>query len=128
MRARTKDILRWPLTALFVGSGVMHFAAADVYIAMMPEALPWHRALVYVSGVCEILGGLGLVLPATRRLAAWGLVALLVAIFPANLNMAVNDIPLGDLETPTWALWTRLPLQLVFILWAWWYTRPDPPR
>jgi uncharacterized membrane protein len=93
---------------------------------MMPAALPWPLALVYLSGVAEIAGGLGLILPATRRWAAWGLVALFVAIFPANLNMAVNHLPLGDQVVSPLALWLRLPMQLPLIAWAYWYTRPDP--
>lgn len=77
------------------------------------------------SGVAEMLGGLGLILPVTRRAAAWGLIALLVAVFPANLNMAVNHLPLGTSSVPAWALWARLPLQLVLIAWAWWFTRAE---
>lgn len=119
-----KTLLRWLLAIVMVGAGANHFFAAQTYIAMVPEALPAPATLVYVSGVAEILGGLGLILPATRRLAAWGLVALYVAVFPANLNMAINHLPLGDHAVPDWALWARLPLQLVLIAWAWWFTRP----
>ena len=61
----------------------------------------------------------------TRRLAAWGLVLLLLAVFPANINMASNDIPLDGRDLPTWALWGRLPIQALLVAWAWWYTRPD---
>lgn len=120
-----KTVLRWILTVVMVGAGLNHFLDPDPYVAMMPTALPAHLALVYVSGVAEILGGLGLILPRTRRLAAWGLIVLLLAIFPANINMAVNHLPLGDKAVPAWALWARLPLQAVAILWAYWYTRPD---
>lgn len=91
---------------------------------MMPAALPWHLPLVYLSGVAEILCGAGLLVPATRRLAAWATIALLIAVFPANLNMAVNHLPLGKTAVPQWALWARLPLQAVLIAWAWWYARP----
>ncbi|MBK9033105.1 MAG: DoxX family protein [Myxococcales bacterium] len=111
-----------------VGAGANHFIAPATYVGMMPSALPAHLALVYVSGVAEIAGGLGLILPATRRLAAWGLVALLLAVFPANVNMAINHLPLGARAVPTWALWARLPLQALLIAWAWWYTRPAPAR
>ncbi len=123
-----KHALRWLLTVGMVGAGLNHFIAADTYVAMMPSALPAHRALVYLSGIAEIAGGLGLILPATRRWAAWGLIALLVAVFPANVNMAINHLPLGERVVPTWALWARLPLPLVLIAWAWWYTRPEPRR
>lgn len=115
-----KTALRWLLTIVMVGAGANHFIDPAPYLGMMPSALPAPLALVYISGVFEILGGLGLILPQTRKLSAWGLIALFVAVFPANLNMALNDLPLGTTPVPTWALWARLPLQLVFILWAWW--------
>jgi uncharacterized membrane protein len=122
---RVKVALRWLLTIFMVGAGINHFINADTYIAMMPEALPAHRELVYLSGIAEAAGGLGLILPATRKLAAWGLVLLLIAVFPANINMALNDVPLGGSQVPAWALWARLPLQLVLVAWAWWFTRDD---
>jgi uncharacterized membrane protein len=122
---RAKTVFRWLLTVAMVGAGLNHFRDADTYIAMMPDVLPAKAALVYLSGVAEILGGLGLILPATRKLAAWGLIALLVAVFPANVNMALNELPLGGSSVPTWALWARLPMQLVFIAWAYWFTRDD---
>ena len=118
-----KPILRWLLTVFMVAAGVNHFIAPDTYVAMMPAMLPAPSALVAISGVAEILGGLGLILPATRRFAAWGLIALYVAVFPANVNMAVNQLPLGHSSVPSWALWARLPLQVVLIAWAWWFTR-----
>lgn len=125
MSTRARTVLRWGLTIFMVAAGLNHFLAADTYEAMVPRALPAPELLVQISGVAEILGGLGLILPATRRLAAWGLVALYVAVFPANLNMAINHLPLGTHELPTWALWGRLPLQLVFIAWALMFTRRD---
>jgi len=124
MSSRGRALSRWVLTVFMVGAGVNHFLSPEPYVAMMPAALPAPLLLVHISGVAEILGGLGLIAPATRRLAAWGLVALLVAVFPANLNMAVHHLPLGSLEVPAWALWARLPLQLVLIAWAWWVSRP----
>jgi len=123
-----KTALRWLLTVFMVAAGLNHFIAPDPYVAIMPRALPWHLALVYLSGVAEIAGGLGLILPATRRLAAWGLIALLIAVLPANVNMAVHHLPLGGRAVPTWLLWARLPLQLVLIGWAFWFTRPTPTR
>jgi uncharacterized membrane protein len=125
MKARLKVWLRWLLTLFMVGAGANHFIAPGPYVAMMPAELPAPLALVYISGVAEICGGLGLILPATRKLAAWGLVALYVAVFPANLNMALDELPLGTTHVPAWALWARLPLQLVLIAWAFWYTRDD---
>jgi uncharacterized membrane protein len=124
--ARPRTVLRWLLTVFMVGAGVNHFVSPDAYEAMVPRALPSPSALVVISGLAEIAGGLGLILPATRRLAAWGLVLLFLAVFPANINMAINHLPLGTHEVPTWALWARLPLQLVLIAWAWMFTRPEP--
>jgi len=126
MTRRTYAISRWLLTLFMVGSGINHFASPEPYVGMMPGALPAPLALVYVSGVAEILGGLGLILPATRRLAAWGLIALFVAIFPANLNMAIHHLPLGTRELPGWLLWARLPLQLALIWWASSFARRAP--
>jgi uncharacterized membrane protein len=120
-----KTILRWVLTIFMVGAGINHFFNPSPYLGMMPAELPHPALLVQISGVAEILGGLGLILPATRRLTAWCLIALFVAIFPANLNMALNHLPLGTSSVPTWALWARLPLQLVLIAWAYWFTRPE---
>lgn len=121
-----KTVLRWLLTIGMVGAGLNHFRSAGVYAGMMPSVFPdgWDYPLVYLSGVFEILGGLGLILPATRTLAAWGLVALLVAVFPANVNMAIHHLPLGDQPVAPWLLWLRLPLQAVLIAWAWLFTRP----
>ncbi|WP_394847650.1 hypothetical protein LZC95_09325 [Pendulispora brunnea] len=77
---------------------------------------------MYGSGFFEIAGGVGLLLPVTQRLAAWGLIALYVAVFPANVNMAVNRISLDPKRPiPTYLLWQRLPFQLLFIAWAWWF-------
>jgi uncharacterized membrane protein len=119
-------IARWALTIVMVVAGANHFITPDTYVGMTPPALPAPLALVYISGIAEIAGGLGLVLPSTRKLAAYGLIALYIAVFPANLNMAINHLPLGTTPVPTWALWARLPLQLVFIAWAWWVRKPSP--
>jgi uncharacterized membrane protein len=124
-RRSIKTVLRWVLTGFMVLAGLNHFLDPAPYLGMMPPVLPAPLTLVYVSGVAEMLCGLGLILPATRRLAAWGMIALFVAVFPANLNMAINHLPLGTTSVPAWALWARLPLQVVLIAWAWWYTRDD---
>jgi uncharacterized membrane protein len=128
MTRQARAVSRWVLTVFMVGAGINHFVNPAPYLGMMPDALPAHLALVYVSGVAEILGGLGLIVPATRRLAAWGLIALFVAIFPANLNMAIHHLPLGTTVVPGWALWARLPLQLLLIWWAYAFTRRAPAR
>jgi uncharacterized membrane protein len=118
MSRRTHPISRWILTIFMVLAGVNHFLSPAPYVGMMPAALPAPWALVYISGIAEILGGLGLIRRATRRHAAWWLIALFIAIFPANLNMAVNHLALGDHALPDWMLWARLPLQGVLIWWA----------
>ena len=81
-----------------------------------------------ISGFFEILGGAGLLVPPTRRAAAWGLIALYVAVFPANVNMALHDVPIEGRHFPAWALWLRLPLQGVLIAWAWWLTQDDKKK
>jgi uncharacterized membrane protein len=120
-----RTILRWLLTLFMVVAGANHFVAPAAYLGMMPSFLPAPAALVAISGVAEILGGLGLILPATRRLAGWGLIGLFVAIFPANINMAVHHLPLGGRPIPSWALWARLPLQAVLVVWAYWCVQPN---
>ncbi len=114
--------LKWVLAAFMSFAGVMHFVAPKGFERIVPKALPAPRAIVYISGLFEILGGVGLLIPATQTFAAWGLVALFVAVFPANINMAINKIQLGKKPMATWMLWARLPLQLVLIAWAWAYT------
>lgn len=111
------------LAGLMTYVGVMHFVAPGVFIRIVPRWLPAPAALVAISGACEILGGVGLLIPGTRRWAAWGLVALLIAVFPANVNMALNHLPFGRNPVPTWMLWARLPLQAVLVAWAWSFTR-----
>jgi uncharacterized membrane protein len=94
----------------------------DFFVSIVPPYLPWPVVLVYVSGVAEILLGGLLMLPMTSRLAAWGLIALLVAVFPANIHMALNPQLFPDISRT--ALWVRLPLQGVFVAIAYWFTRP----
>jgi len=116
--------VRWDAAAMgvfYVVAGAAHFAATQLYLRAMPEYMPAPRALVLVSGAAEIAGGLGVMLPSTRRAAAWGLVLLLVAVFPANVWMAMH--PERFAEIPQWALWARLPLQVPLIWWAWRFTR-----
>lgn len=121
-----KPISRYVLALLFIGAGIMHFVAPAGFVRIVPPYLPAPLLLVYVSGVAEIAGGLGLLIPGTRRLAGWGLIALLLAVFPANIYMLQAHG--AGLPVPMWALWLRLPLQLVLIAWVWWSTRPALPR
>jgi uncharacterized membrane protein len=120
----TKRILLVVMAIFYVAAGLNHFANPDVYSPMMPPYLPWHRPLVLLSGAAEIGLGVAVLVPALRRAAAWGLIALLIAIFPANLHIALNNVPLfGNAEGFGVWNWVRLPLQAVLIAWAWWYTR-----
>lgn len=121
--SRRRKISLGLLAGFMTAVGVMHFVEPGPFVAIVPGWLPWALALVYISGVFEILGGVGLLVPRTRVAAAWGLVALFVAVFPANINMAVNNIPFDGKELHPMALWGRLPLQVLLIYWAWTHTR-----
>jgi uncharacterized membrane protein len=114
------------LAAFFCFMGVMHFVAPEGMVAAVPPWLPNAPLLVAVSGVFEILGGAGVLLPQTRRLAGLGLIALLVAVYPANVHMALHEGPWTAQGAPGWLLWARLPFQFLFIAWAWWATKPEP--
>jgi uncharacterized membrane protein len=110
------------LAILFIAAGSLHFLIPQTYTRIMPPYIPAHAILVQISGFCEILGGLGLLFnPPIRTLAAWGLVALLIAVMPANIYMVTNHAVFSKI--PIWALYLRLPLQLPLIWWAWLYTR-----
>jgi uncharacterized membrane protein len=121
--------LRYLLAAVMVFMGTAHFTHAATFVSIMPSYLPYPLELVWLSGVFEAALGLGLLAERTRVAAAWGLVALYVAVFPANINMALHP-DLQIVGKPEWmpnpsalALWLRLPLQLAFIAWAHAYTR-----
>lgn len=118
---RSKRFSVLALAVLFVAAGVNHFINPAFYVAIMPPYLPAPELLVYVSGFFEIVGGLGVLMRRYRSAAGWGLVALLVAVFPANLHMALH--PEQFASVPAWVLYARLPLQAVFIAWAYWATR-----
>src|SRR5476651_1073340 len=102
-----KFALRVVFALFFVGAGINHFLRTTFYLRMMPPYVPFHHASVYVSGIAEITLGLLLLIPATSVLAAWGIIALLVAVFPANLQMALHPETFPEF-TPA-ALWLRLP-------------------
>jgi uncharacterized membrane protein len=112
-------VLKRIVGPLFVIAGALHFVKPKAYEAMMPRCLPAHRALVYASGVAEIAGGAGLMHPRTRSWAGWWLIATLLAVFPANVNMALNPdryaqtVPGGEAT-----LMARLPLQAALIAWV----------
>jgi uncharacterized membrane protein len=116
-----KLIGKWTFGALFVVAGVLHFVAPGFYMKIMPPYLPLHRELVLASGVAEVVLGILLLVPKTSRFAAWGLIALLIAVFPANIYVYQNRESFPQLSPLAHLL--RLPLQGVLILWAYVYTR-----
>jgi uncharacterized membrane protein len=118
MRA-TRLILRLLAAVFFIGAGVNHFRSRSFYERIVPPSFPSPHALVAISGVAEIAGGIGLLISLLRRWAAWGLIALLGAVFPANIYMALEPEKFADLHLPTWSFWARLPLQAIFIGWVW---------
>lgn len=117
-----KLILKYLLALAFIVAGLNHFVNTAFYLSIMPPLLPAHLFLVYLSGACEIALGALLLIPKYARRGAWGLIILLLGVFPANIYMALNT----DLfpQFSAMAIWLRLPLQFVLILWAFWYTRP----
>ena len=106
------------LALLSIVGGLLHFVFPEVYLRIMPPFLPWPRILIEVSGAAEIAGGLGLLLTRFRRAAAYGLALLLVAVFPANVYMAVAHVPFLGVTGESWVQWFRLPLQIPILLWA----------
>jgi len=117
------------MSFLYVIAGVMHFIVPELYVQIVPPYLPFPLALVYLSGIAEAIFGTGLVFERTRRYAAWGIIAVLIAVFPANVYMATSDVviegaPDAIADPSEAARWGRLPIQVVLVAWAWWYTRP----
>lgn len=105
----------------FIAAGINHFLDPQFYESIMPPYLPWPYALVIISGIAEVVLGAALLVPKSSRLAAWGLIALLIAVLPANIHMALHPELFPTI--PATALWIRLPVQGLLILWAYWYTR-----
>ena len=116
-----KTTLRIVLALFFVGAGINHFVRTGFYLRMMPAYLPWHLTLVQVSGIAEIVLGVLLLMPRYTAIAAWGLILLLIAVFPANVQMALHPETFPEFGQA--ALWLRLPLQGIVIAWASWYAR-----
>jgi uncharacterized membrane protein len=119
--------LRALLAAFFGGAGILHFTRPEFYEAIVPPSLAaGKREIVAISGVAEIVGGAMVLHPATRRAGRWWLLALLLAVFPANVHMAVDPEQIKGLDLkrlPRWTLWARLPLQPLMMAWVWRATR-----
>jgi uncharacterized membrane protein len=114
-----RGIFRGLVALFFLAAGANHFRTPNIYLRMMPAWVPWPDLLNMLAGAAEMLGGLGLLFTATRRPAGWWLIALLVAVFPANVHVALQGhMPGFDFSPLT--LWLRLPFQAVFIAAVWW--------
>lgn len=129
LRRRLKGPLLLVMGPMYVVAGIFHFLVPGVYVQIVPPVFPAPSALVYLSGLAEIAVGIGLLIPRTRRYAAWATIALLVAVFPANVYMATSSVVVegipGGGDPSALVRWGRLPLQAVLVLWAFWYTRPS---
>ena len=123
-RSTTYAVALLSLSLLFVAAGINHFVNTQVYISIMPSYLPMHHELILISGAFEIIGGLGILLPMLRKAAGWGLMALLLAVFPANLQMSMHTSEYPSI--PAWLIHLRLPFQLLFFAWVYWTTIYSP--
>jgi uncharacterized membrane protein len=119
--SRTKTASKFLLAIFMIGAGTMHFVRPEFYVKIVPPYLPMHRELVLLSGVFEFGLGVALLIPRFSRMAAWGIILLLIAVFPANIYVFQNQ---ELLPAPPILHVLRLPLQGVFLLWAHWHTRP----
>lgn len=117
-----KEILRVILSVSLIIVGITHFFRPEQYARIVPPLFP-PFASVYISGLFEIIGGIGLMIPLLNVAAAWGLIALFIAVFPANIYMALHNIKLEGIPQNQLLYWARLPFQAVLIAWAWWYTK-----
>jgi len=114
--SRAKTVSVWLMGAFYVIAGLNHFRAPEFYLPIMPPYLPWHSELIFLSGVAEVMIGVGLLVPRARVLAAWGAIALLVAVYPANIHQALADVQIGNPPHSVGALrWIRLPIQFVLM-------------
>ena len=117
-----KKLVLFGLATFFIYFGVDHFINPDFYLSIMPPSFPLHEEAVYISGFFEIVGGVGVLIPRFRKIAGWGLVALLIAVYPANIYMAITPEAFPDI--PVEMLYFRLVLQFLFLYWAYSVTRP----
>lgn len=121
-RSPLTEIFRVVLAIAMITVGTLHFTHADQFARIVPPPLPAFE-MVYISGVFEILGGVGLLIPFVSVAAAWGLIALFIAVFPANIYQALNSVAIDGIPPNPTLYWARLPFQVVLIAWAWLYTR-----
>ena len=117
-----KKLVLFGLATFFIYFGVDHFINPDFYLSIMPPSFPLHEEAIYISGFFEIVGGVGVLIPRFRKIAGWGLVALLIAVYPANIYMAITPEAFPDIQVEM--LYFRLVLQFLFLYWAYSVTRP----
>ncbi len=110
------------MVVLYVSAGINHFIHPEFYIKIMPLWIPFHDQVIFISGICEILFALFLIFPATRHMAAWCIIGLLIAIFPANVQMMINYTQ--ESNARLWLAILRLPLQILLTWWAYGFTKP----
>ncbi len=114
------QIHRYLIGSLFTLTGILHFVKPEFFMRIMPEYLPWHKPLVLISGFFEMAGGIGIMIPSLQTYASWGLVLLLLAVFPANITMFQKAHYNRGFTLYTWLLLLRLPLQFGLIWWVYW--------
>ncbi len=127
--SRLRRPLLWLLSAMLCFAGTSHLLSPQTFVAIVPPGLPNPEWLNLIAGLAEIVLGVFLLEPRVRVFAAWGIIALLIAVFPANLHVAFQNVGLPSGEPGTGnalANWLRLPFQPLLVAWAWWYTRPEP--
>jgi len=115
-----KDISRILISLIFIFIGILHFKMTEKFILIVPPIIPYAKEVIYISGIFEVLGGVGILIPKLKRQAAFGLILLLIIVFPANIYMALYNIRLGGILNNSILQWLRLPLQVIFIWWVYW--------
>jgi len=121
MKSKIKTLSIIIMALFYIMAGTNHFINPDWYVRIVPPILPFKTAIVYISGILEIILGTLLIFPKTRFIASWGLILLLVAVYPANIYVALTNGEVMD-TTPLIA-WGRLPFQFVFIGLAYWHSK-----
>jgi uncharacterized membrane protein len=121
-----RPVMKWVLGIAFVFAGANHFIMTPFYLSIMPPYLPWPLELVYLSGFFEMLAGALLLVPRLEAIGAWCIIADSIAVFPANVHMAIHHELFPQFSTT--AVWLRLPAQALIIAWAFWFTRPPRAR
>jgi uncharacterized membrane protein len=117
-----KNIIRIVMGVMFIGMSSLHFVAVETELKIIPEFLPFRRTALYLTGLWEIIGGIGLLIPRWKRVSAWSMVGLLLVVFPANIYHAITDIRSGRFAKTRFYHWIRFPFQAVFIWLVLWST------